>query len=166
MVEFTDETIQAELAVCEAATEGPLVALETSYDAIIVQCPKRFTIARFLGHNPLGDSRAMVHARTGYPAALKELLRLRETVDKHMPDMLDELNKAGKEIDVLKRKLAVAEEALGELQRLRQLLATVLPEHFVCPDCGPFVAADDDGCCIHCGADCEPGDTRKDLEAE
>ena len=26
--------------------------------------------------------------------------------------------------------------------------------HFVCPDCGKHVKADEDGCCVHCGADC------------
>jgi len=29
------------------------------------------------------------------------------------------------------------------------------PEQFVCPTCGPGVAADEDGCCVTCGADCE-----------
>jgi hypothetical protein len=28
------------------------------------------------------------------------------------------------------------------------------PMHFVCPDCGEHVAADEDGCCAMCGADC------------
>lgn len=28
------------------------------------------------------------------------------------------------------------------------------PEHFRCPDCGPHVCADEDGCCKTCGADC------------
>jgi predicted amidophosphoribosyltransferase len=27
-------------------------------------------------------------------------------------------------------------------------------EHFVCPDCGHHVEADEDGCCTMCGADC------------
>lgn len=27
-------------------------------------------------------------------------------------------------------------------------------EHFVCPECGPHIAADEDGCCALCGADC------------
>lgn len=28
-------------------------------------------------------------------------------------------------------------------------------ERFKCPDCGIGVRADEDGCCVHCGADCE-----------
>lgn len=28
------------------------------------------------------------------------------------------------------------------------------PEQFNCPTCGPRVAADEDGCCVTCGADC------------
>jgi hypothetical protein len=27
-------------------------------------------------------------------------------------------------------------------------------EHFVCPDCGPHVAVDEDECCAYCGEDC------------
>lgn len=27
-------------------------------------------------------------------------------------------------------------------------------EHFVCPECGPRVKADEDGCCATCGRDC------------
>jgi len=27
--------------------------------------------------------------------------------------------------------------------------------HFVCPECGPHVPADEDGCCATCGADCK-----------
>lgn len=27
-------------------------------------------------------------------------------------------------------------------------------EMFVCPECGPRVKADEDGCCAHCGLDC------------
>lgn len=27
-------------------------------------------------------------------------------------------------------------------------------EHFVCPDCGPHVKADEDGCCAYCRLDC------------
>jgi hypothetical protein len=27
-------------------------------------------------------------------------------------------------------------------------------EHFRCPECGPHVRADEDGCCATCGADC------------
>lgn len=27
--------------------------------------------------------------------------------------------------------------------------------HFVCPECGPLVSVDEDGCCAMCGADCE-----------
>lgn len=27
-------------------------------------------------------------------------------------------------------------------------------EHFRCPDCGPRIKADEDGCCTMCGADC------------
>ena len=28
-------------------------------------------------------------------------------------------------------------------------------EIFVCPECGPLVSADEDGCCATCGAACE-----------
>jgi hypothetical protein len=31
-------------------------------------------------------------------------------------------------------------------------------EHFVCPDCGPHVKVDEDGCCAMCGADCTVDD--------
>ena len=27
-------------------------------------------------------------------------------------------------------------------------------DKFICPDCGVGVAADEDGCCANCGADC------------
>ena len=27
-------------------------------------------------------------------------------------------------------------------------------EHFCCPECGPHVPADEDGCCATCGEDC------------
>ncbi len=47
-------------------------------------------------------------------------------------------------------------------------------EHFRCPECGPHVRADEDGCCSTCGADCagEPcgghvcGDVLAAAEAE
>jgi hypothetical protein len=29
----------------------------------------------------------------------------------------------------------------------------MMREHFVCPDCGPHVSADEDGCCATCGRD-------------
>lgn len=29
-----------------------------------------------------------------------------------------------------------------------------MPEHFRCPTCGPHIPADEDGCCVVCGADC------------
>jgi len=31
----------------------------------------------------------------------------------------------------------------------------ILYELWRCPDCGPGVAADEDGCCANCGADLE-----------
>lgn len=37
---------------------------------------------------------------------------------------------------------------------LRQALSDPAPERFTCPDCGPGVATDEDGCCATCGADC------------
>jgi len=42
-----------------------------------------------------------------------------------------------------------------EIERLRSLLCAVLPECASCPDCGPIVPTDEDGCCARCGADCE-----------
>ena len=40
------------------------------------------------------------------------------------------------------------------------LLLMVLPECFVCPDCGPIVKADEDGCCAYCGADTTTAPTK------
>ena len=34
-----------------------------------------------------------------------------------------------------------------------RMMARRMPECFVCPDCGPFVWVDEDGCCVTCGAD-------------
>lgn len=34
----------------------------------------------------------------------------------------------------------------------RDVLLAVLPRCWVCPDCGPFAAADEDGLCASCGA--------------
>lgn len=43
----------------------------------------------------------------------------------------------------------------------------LLPEErFCCPDCGPGVAADEDGCCANCGADCVIEPSEEDLRAE
>ena len=33
------------------------------------------------------------------------------------------------------------------------LRASIGPEHFTCPDCGPHQKSDEDGCCATCGAD-------------
>ena len=30
-----------------------------------------------------------------------------------------------------------------------------LRDHFICLECGPHVKADEDWCCVTCGADCE-----------
>jgi predicted amidophosphoribosyltransferase len=30
-----------------------------------------------------------------------------------------------------------------------------MSEHFVCPDCGPHISADEDGLCAGCGAECK-----------
>ena len=38
----------------------------------------------------------------------------------------------------------------AELDALR---ASIAPEHFTCPDCGPHQKSDEDGCCATCGAD-------------
>ena len=43
---------------------------------------------------------------------------------------------------------------------VKSLLIEVLPECFICPACGPFVKADEDGCCAMCGADTRPGSTK------
>lgn len=36
--------------------------------------------------------------------------------------------------------------------------ARELPMHFRCPDCGPHVGVDEDGCCFTCGADTDSED--------
>ncbi len=33
----------------------------------------------------------------------------------------------------------------------------MIKQCFVCPSCGPHVAADEDGCCASCGQDCLSG---------
>ena len=33
----------------------------------------------------------------------------------------------------------------------------VQPLHFVCRECGEHAKADEDSCCVHCGADCWVG---------
>ncbi len=43
-----------------------------------------------------------------------------------------------------------AERAQAENDALR---ASIGPEHFTCPDCGPHQKSDEDGCCATCGAD-------------
>ena len=41
-----------------------------------------------------------------------------------------------------------------------RVLPIVLPECFVCDDCGPFVRADEDGCCAMCGKDAKVRKTK------
>lgn len=37
--------------------------------------------------------------------------------------------------------------------------------HFVCPDCGPHVKADEDWCCTMCGRDCNASGCRCEAKA-
>lgn len=50
-----------------------------------------------------------------------------------------------------------------EIDRLKALLEAVLPECYVCPECGPVAKVDVDGCCVSCGRDCEIEFTRDAL---
>ena len=40
---------------------------------------------------------------------------------------------------------------IGELHHA---YCDVQPMHFVCSECGEHTKADEDSCCVHCGADC------------
>lgn len=57
-----------------------------------------------------------------------------------------ELSTALARIAELERELAEARERITDL--------CGPPWHFRCPECGPHVAGDEDGCCATCGADC------------
>ena len=47
----------------------------------------------------------------------------------------------------------------ARVAELEATLRRVLPEHFVCSNCGPMVKADEDGCCSQCGRDTTIGVT-------
>ena len=50
------------------------------------------------------------------------------------------------------------------LDKLVNLIVKVLPEHAICPGCGPFVSFDEDGDCTQCGVEVTYADTRAALE--
>ena len=92
---FTDETIKAELAVCEAATERPWEVIDGHIPQIEAVNKKRGVrpagcpyprIARMAaGYAPdERNAELVVHACNNYEAALKELLVLRRALTKPM----------------------------------------------------------------------------------
>lgn len=60
---------------------------------------------------------------------------------------------------VIARVAAWVAEAESERDRLRaenaKLRYLAKRAHFICPECGPHVSTDEDGCCVTCGADCD-----------
>mgnify|MGYP001584844029 CR=1 FL=1 len=60
-----------------------------------------------------------------------------------------------KEVGPLEAKEDTCPCVEAEEARIKQILLMVLPECFVCHVCGPFVKADEDGCCTMCGADAQ-----------
>ena len=42
-------------------------------------------------------------------------------------------------------------DRLTRIRWLESIILRVLPEYFVCAECGPFVKVDEDGCCWYCG---------------
>lgn len=53
-----------------------------------------------------------------------------------------------------------------ERDALRKLILLVLPECAVCPECGPFVRIDEDGCCTMCGRATRTMETKEVLGNE
>jgi len=52
-----------------------------------------------------------------------------------------------------------ARQYAEEIDRLTEALQTAMalpPNRFDCPECGPAIAVDEDGCCRTCGADAKP----------
>lgn len=54
----------------------------------------------------------------------------------------------------------------AQRDRLLKMLLLVLPDCFICPDCGPLIRADEDGCCSTCGAECSISPTQEALAAK
>ena len=86
-------------------------------------------------------------------------IRLREPGETHGNLILRVQREPGKTPSDLLAELRTKHE------RLRSILCVVLPECAVCPACGPVVKTDEDGCCVHCGADCELSPTNEWLES-
>ena len=62
----------------------------------------------------------------------------------HEAQRLFDMVRDGRNDDDVVREIAVSlRRAAGDI-----------PQHFVCPDCGPHVAADGEGECIKCGGGC------------
>jgi len=59
--------------------------------------------------------------------------------------------------------VAARKAAAAELAECRAKLAAAAPQE--CPECGPHVTVDEDGCCATCGADTVPVDLRAKLAA-
>lgn len=61
------------------------------------------------------------------------------------------------------RPLSIERQFIVDVEALIQ---EVEPQMFVCPECGPRVMADEDGCCATCGRDCtiEPLTTTKEQD--
>ena len=71
----------------------------------------------------------------------------------------------------LRRHLDEVQAATAYIKDLEaenaSLRASITPEHFACPNCGPHQKSDEDGCCATCGADlgispCDPPLTTKE----
>jgi len=65
---------------------------------------------------------------------------------------------ANKISEVVEEKVALQsalETERATVAELRVVFLRVLPECFVCEECGPLVKADEDGCCATCGRDCK-----------
>jgi len=71
----------------------------------------------------------------------------------------------GEQMDRLEQERDEARAAAASSAARVGALLRVLPECFVCSECGPLVKADEDGCCTTCGRDCEVKPTADALPA-
>lgn len=55
------------------------------------------------------------------------------------------------EHEAFKEAAAALARRIAEGERLKKLLAKAAP--WTCPECGPHVMVDEEGCCATCGAD-------------
>ena len=135
---FTDETIKAELAVCEAATERPWEVIDGHIPQIEAVNKKRGVrpagcpyprIARMAaGYAPdERNAELVVHACNNYEAALKELLELRR-VNAMLEAHVDE---ARSEQYAADENAAYLEEAL-KIRDMRALNARRPAPHISC----------------------------------